>query len=125
MEQILSAEFNDLFPHIDRAEALLTNIGIPLSGHQINSISILQNRCSFGLYRKLLIGFDNSANLNSPLSLTLQMRVPRKAEDNGWFGLGPVIFTLVCVHIAALIFWIVLLIRGNRTTVRKADIKQH
>lgn len=29
----------------------------------------------------------------------------------GWFGLGPVVFTLIALHIAALVAWIALLAR--------------
>lgn len=42
-----------------------------------------------------------------------------------WEGLGPVIIVLVAVHIAALLFWIVSLVRSSMTSKRKAGIKQH
>ena len=31
----------------------------------------------------------------------------------GWFGLGPVVFGLILLHIAALAFWIVALLRTS------------
>ncbi len=43
-----------------------------------------------------------------------------------WEGLGPVVAVLVAVHVAALLFWIVSLIKSSLSgKPKKADLKQH
>lgn len=43
-----------------------------------------------------------------------------------WEGLGPVVAVLVAVHVAALLFWIVSLIKSSLSgRPKKADLKQH
>lgn len=43
-----------------------------------------------------------------------------------WEGLGPVVAVLVAAHVAALLFWIVSLIKGSLSgRPKKADLKQH
>ena len=51
-----------------------------------------------------------------------------RGGGGSWEGLGPVVFVLVAAHLAALMFWIVSLIRSslnNRQKQQKADLKQH
>ena len=51
---------------------------------------------------------------------------PRSGAGFDWEGLGPVVAVLVAVHVAALLFWIVSLIRGSLGgKPKKADLKQH
>lgn len=43
-----------------------------------------------------------------------------------WEGLGPVVAVLVAVHVAALLFWIVSLIKSSLSgRPKKAELKQH
>ena len=46
--------------------------------------------------------------------------MPRKADENSWFGLGPVVFGLIAVHLAALLFWILALWRTSRSAAAAA-----
>ena len=53
---------------------------------------------------------------------------PRGGKGTGWDfeGLGPLVSVLVAVHLAALIFWIISLVRGGLgAKTKKADLKQH
>lgn len=54
------------------------------------------------------------------------MRVPRKPDENGWLGMGPIVLGLILLHIAALAFWIVALVRtsGGKAGARKSPLKQ-
>lgn len=45
-------------------------------------------------------------------------------HDAGWLGLGPAVFFLVLLHIAALLFWVIALIRTSGSKTRKT-VKQH
>lgn len=51
---------------------------------------------------------------------------PSKGTGFDFEGLGPLITVLVAAHVAALLFWIVSLLKGSFSGKgRKADIKQH
>lgn len=47
--------------------------------------------------------------------------------DAGWLGLGPVVFCLVLLHVAALLFWVVALVRSSLSpaAAKAAQHKQH
>lgn len=64
-------------------------------------------------------------SMAGPTRDTGRLSGPRHKGD--WEGLGAVVAVLVAVHVAALLFWIVSLIRSSLqgSKVKKADLKQH
>lgn len=63
--------------------------------------------------------------LDSGRANTGRLSGPRTSTFN-WEGLGPVVAVLVAVHLAALLFWIVSLIKSSLAgKPKKAADKQH
>lgn len=65
-----------------------------------------------------MVGSGNTGRLSGP----------RHGKGSGfdWEGLGPVIAVLVAAHVAALLFWIVSLVRSSISSrPAKSDLKKH
>ncbi len=60
-----------------------------------------------------------------PQRSTGRLSGPSKGTGFDFEGLGPLITVLVAVHVAALVFWIVSLIKGSFSKKSKPSTKQH